>query len=277
MENDSHSETFVITNCILNVPSMLISIIGNSLILAAILRTPCFRSVPSFIYLCGLTVSDLFVGFVVQQLYIASEITSRRISFLYSASHVTVFFACGVSLCTMTALSVDRFMALHYHMRYATIVTKAPVIYALVTIWLTDALLSSIYFENWKASYIIMASGIVICVFFSTLSSIRIYRVVRRRQLQIQDKQIARQSYQFGLQLKLIPLKKSAINTFVFYIFILFRYIPKSLSLILSSFFPTKWADNWLFANTFVFYSSSVNPVLYCWRIRELRIAVLNL
>ena len=98
MENDSHSETFVITNCILNVPLMLISIIGNSLVLAAILRTPCFRSVPSFIYLCGLTVSDLFVGFVVQQLYIASEITSRRISFLYSASHVTVFFACGVSL-----------------------------------------------------------------------------------------------------------------------------------------------------------------------------------
>ena len=176
----------------------------------------------------------------------------------------------------MTAISVDRFMALHYHMRYATIVTKTHVIYALVTIWLTDALLSSVYFENWKASYIIMASGIVICVFFSTLSYIRIYRVVRRHQLQIQDNQIARQSYQFGLQLKRIPLKKSAINTFVFYIFILFRYIPESVSLILSSFFPTKWADIWLFANTLVFYSSSVVPVLYCWRIRELRIVVLN-
>ncbi len=77
MDNNSHPETVVIINCVLNAPLMLISIIGNTLVLAAILRTPSLRS-PSFILLCSLTVSDVLVGFVVQPLYITYELTKKR-------------------------------------------------------------------------------------------------------------------------------------------------------------------------------------------------------
>ena len=42
------------------------------------------------------------------------------------------FILCGVSLLTMTTISVDRFAALHYHMRYVTIVTTPRVVYALI-------------------------------------------------------------------------------------------------------------------------------------------------
>ena len=34
---------------------------------------------------------------------------------------------CVVSLMTITAITVDRFLALHYHMRYATLVTESRV------------------------------------------------------------------------------------------------------------------------------------------------------
>ena len=66
-------ETVVIANCILNAPLMLLSIIGNALVLVAILRTPSLRS-PSVIFLCNLAVSDLLVGLVVQPVYVAAEI-----------------------------------------------------------------------------------------------------------------------------------------------------------------------------------------------------------
>ncbi len=72
--NNFRPETIVIINCVLNAPLMLISIIGNILVLAAILRTPSLLS-PSAILLCSLAVSDLLVGFVVQPLYIATELT----------------------------------------------------------------------------------------------------------------------------------------------------------------------------------------------------------
>ena len=62
----------VMANCILNAPLMLLSIIGNALVLVAILRTPSIRS-PSVIFLCNLAVSDLLVGWVAQPAYIAEK------------------------------------------------------------------------------------------------------------------------------------------------------------------------------------------------------------
>ena len=43
------------------------------------------------------------------------------------------FSLCGVSLCTITSISLDRFAALHYHMRYVAIVTVRRVAYLWVT------------------------------------------------------------------------------------------------------------------------------------------------
>ena len=57
-EDDSTPETVIIINCILNAPLMLISILGNALVLAAIIRTPSIRST-HMIMLCSLAVSDL--------------------------------------------------------------------------------------------------------------------------------------------------------------------------------------------------------------------------
>ena len=75
MGNISHPETIVIINCVFNSLLMLISIVGNALVLAAILKTPSLRS-PSTVFLCSLAVSDLLVGFVVQPVYIASELVT---------------------------------------------------------------------------------------------------------------------------------------------------------------------------------------------------------
>ena len=72
-------ETIVIINCVLNAPLMLTSIIGNSLVLAAVWKTPASRST-SMIMLCSLAVSDLLVGFVVQR---STLLMSLRKTFYY--------------------------------------------------------------------------------------------------------------------------------------------------------------------------------------------------
>ena len=105
---------------------MLISILGNALVLAAIIRTPSIRST-SMSMICSLAVSDLLVGFLVQPIYIGKELTEDR-SVYYIWRMIGPSLS-GVSLLTMTAISVDRFLALHYHMIYATLVTKTRVKY----------------------------------------------------------------------------------------------------------------------------------------------------
>ena len=64
MGNMDSPKTIEIINCILNAPLIFMSIIGNALVLTAILRTFSLRSAPSILFLCSLAVSDLLVGLV---------------------------------------------------------------------------------------------------------------------------------------------------------------------------------------------------------------------
>jgi len=135
-EDSSTPETIIIINCVLNAPLMLISILGNALVLTAIIRTPSIRST-HMIMLCSLAVSDFLIGLVAQPIYIAKEFTNDH--YAHYVSVMMAYSLSGVSFLTITAMTVDRFLALHYHMRYATLVTESHVKYTLI-IWLISFL-----------------------------------------------------------------------------------------------------------------------------------------
>ena len=81
MGNMDSPKTIEIINCILNAPLILIFIIGNALVLTAILRTFSLRSAPSIVFLCSLAVSDLLVGLVAQPVYISNALIYSDSSF----------------------------------------------------------------------------------------------------------------------------------------------------------------------------------------------------
>ena len=274
-KNDSPTyETIVIINCVLNAPLMLTSIIGNSLVLAAVWKTPSIRST-SMIMLCSLAVSDLLVGFVVQPLYIADELTDDLL--LHRVSGMIGFYVCGVSLGTMTVISVDRLMALHYHMRYVSLITERRVKFIVGMIWVITLLYSVIYL--WKKFVFHLVTGVFIAIFLviCTFSYIKIYGIVRQHQLQIHVQQRAVVNSDIANNIHIARLKKSAINTFIFYIFMVICYFPQVILLSLFGTIYKNWKTEWSFAVTVVHMNSSFNPVLYCWRLRELRAAVFQM
>ena len=267
-------ETIIIINCVLNAPLMLISILGNALALAAIIRTPSIRS-KHMIMLCSLAVSDFLVGFIAQPIYIAEQPTKDYI--VNYAVVLTGSSLCVVSLMTITAITVDRFLALHYHMRYATLVTKSRVKYTLIIIWLINFLVSGIDFWDTRVRMFTVGVLILICLIICTFSFIRIYRIVRRHHLQIQAQQQAVQSSDAENNLNIARLKRSAVNSFVFFIALIICYLPVYVLLTLQGFSKMNdWPNEWQFAFTAVYLNSSINPFLYCWRLRELRLAVVK-
>ena len=276
-ESASH-ETIVIINCVLNAPLMLISITGNALVLAAILRTPSIRST-SMIMLRSLAVSDLLVGFIAQPLYIADELQSLKTQdfLLYHLSSMAGFVVCGLSLGTMTAISMDRFLAHCYHMRYGTSVTKSRVLYAIITIWLIMQLWLGLYFWN-KYVYHLMAgiftgTLLIIC----SVYYIKIYRIVCQHQSQMRSQQMAVERANIGNNIHMVLLKKSAMTTFVFYICMVICYFPNFILLTMFGTSHKDWKTEWTFATTVVFTNSAINPFSYCWRLRDLRVAVLKI
>ena len=269
-----NSETvLVIINCGLNVPLMLVSILGNALVMLSIARTPFIRSSTSMIMVSSLALSDFLVGLVVQPLYIGQQLSRKSILLLLESS--IGHSVCGASFLTITAISLDRFLALHFHLRYFTLVTKSRIMCTAAIIWLFSIPTIGLYFWNKRLHRLFVGSTVVICFIISTFSYVGIYRIVRRHQRQIHSQQ---NMVEPGLRSgnNILRLRRSAVNTFLFYIALILCYFPFFVFVTLTGVFKQKWQAQWSFSTTVVFMNSSVNPVLYCCRIRELRTAVLN-
>lgn len=262
--------SFTFINCILNVPLMLACVTGNSLTLSAILRTPSLRS-PSNIFMCSLAISDLLVGIIVQPVYIAYELKQEPP--LTFAINMLFSFTGVVSLCTMTAISVDRFMALQFHLRYQCLMTEKRAMYTSLSLWLFGILSSFVTLWNKTIMFAFLAVGIAICIFISTFSYTRIYLIVRQHQFQIRAQQQV-----LRVPMNVVRTKRSAISTFIYYICMILCYTPMFSFMSIVAIRPgLSGLMVWKVGNTFVFMNSSINPILFCWRVRELRMAVLKL
>ncbi len=167
-------------------------------------------------------------------------------------------------------------MALHFHMRYPALVIKSRVQCTVVMVWSTIFVLLCFYLWNERAFYLLVAVLNVICLTISTFCYVRIYQIVRHHQLQINAQEQAWQNSNLGDNFNLMRLRRSAINTFVFYIVLILCYFPIYVLLTLYGTSYQDWKTEWDFATTVMFVNSSINPILYCWRLRDLRTAIVK-
>ena len=265
-------ETIAMANCILNAPLMLLSILGNALVLVAILRTPSIHS-PSVIFLCNLAVTDLLVGLVVQPAYIAEQIV-RTVPALQKAVGAMGFVGCGVSLCTMTAITVDRFLALHYHLQYPNLMTTSRAIYTIITIWCIITLFSFSILWSLSFYYFFATFCITICLLVCLVCFIKIYRIVRRHQLQIHVQQQAVENSTDTNKQQIRQSTRNAKNIFIYFLAMILCYSPFSIAVFISGFTSIDLKVVATFSLTVVLMNSSINPFLFCWRMTELRAAV---
>lgn len=273
MGNISRPETIIIINCVLNTMMVPVAIIGNALMLIAMKKTPSIH-LPSVLILGGLAVSDLLVGIFVQQFYVAKELTENQLS---SVVWDTVAYpVCGVSLLVITASSVDRYLALQYHLRYSILVTNSRVIFTTVLIWLFSYFSSLFYFWSQLIYHLILAVNIGTCLIISTFCYVKIYQIVRLHHRQIRAQRQAVESSCENNMSSMMNLKKSAINHFLIYTCMVICYMPLYILLTLHATHQSYkvWKNEWNFATTVVLMNSSINPFLYCWRMGELRRAV---
>ena len=265
-EESSPFETSVIIISVLNALLIPICIAGNVLVLAAVWRNPSLRT-PSTILLCSLAVSDLFVGFLVLpvRIAIARVILSGSSSYsrLSQAVHVLTIQLCCVSLETMTAISVDRYLALHYHMRYPNMMTSRRATCVAATFWCKNFILSLL--SIWKRNTILLVGvvHIALYLFISSITYNAIYRIVRHHQHQIHAQQQAVQSMNAEQNLK-IQAKKRAANAFIYYTCMVLCYFPATVSALITVTYEQHWniMISWYF-DTILFMNSAINPFLY--------------
>ena len=135
---------------------------------------------------------------------------------------------------------------------------------------------SALYLWNRLIYLTVSSLFIAVCLLISLFCYIRIFQIVKRHQIQIQAQQQTVQNSEASYKLNIAQLRKSVVNSFIYYTFLLLCYIPMFIFLALFGIAKMEWQKEWNFATTSVFLNSSINPLLYCWRLRELRRAVVK-
>ena len=278
---DLHS-TFI-ANCVFNSFLCYTAIMLNIVTIHAIRKT---SSLPKTLktLLLSLAVSDVGVGVLSQPLYtlLLAEWLQQDDPGCntYKGFYIITYFFSTASFFGVVAVSVDRFLAIHLHLRYQELVTPKRVVAVVISIWVLSAFLSLLTFWVPLDVYILVKILIigVVGIVLTTLVYIRIYLAVRHHKNQIQALQV-QQVAENEKMANFSSLVKSAAGIFYVYLVFLVCYLPfliclaaieiNSPCVALKRFF--------LFSVTFVFLNSSLNPVIYCWKMRHIRHSIMDI
>ena len=271
----SFTSILALANAAVNIPLSATAIVGNALVLVSISRTPSLIS-PSNVLLLGLACTDLCVGLVVQPLYMAVKFIQftdpkRNIETPFLVQTYIAAYLCVVSFLNVTSLSVDRFLALHLHLRYKELVTVKRTATLLGILWIVTA--AAMYVKAYLGitiSRIIAASIWCLVNIVNVILYCKIYRILRRHRLQI-NSELQLQSNTTSQAVNITRLKRSFVNAFYVYLIFMACYLPFVVmiafaSKLHSSVFEVSW--------TFAYANSSFNPLMFSWRVQGIRAAM---
>ena len=271
-----------IANCVFNSFLFCTTVMLNIVTIHAIRTTP---SLPKTLktLLLSLPVSDVGVGLVSQPFYISLLIKWSQENNpgcdTYKAFYFIAHFFSISSFCGVVALSVDRFLAIHLHLRYQELVTHKRLVALVISIWVFSVFASFLIFwvPHDISSFFMLIGGFA-SILLTTMVYIRIYLAVRRHKNQIQVLQV-QQVAQAGEIAIFSGLAKVAVGTFYVYLVFLVCYLPYFLVLVAMEIKEPSIVSKRLYLSsiTLLYFNSSLNPVIYCWKMRHIRHAVINI
>ena len=262
---------YSLTGCVIIVILSITTLFGNSVILVTIWKTSSLHSA-SNILLSSLAVSDLAMGLVVQPLFIVYLLAPLG----SELPHVLCIFLSTPSLMIITAIGVDRLLALQFHLRYIQVVTPLRVKSVVSFIWLLSAAIASSKLWAGYFFYLIPPATFLCLLVANFFVYSKIYCVVRRHRRQIQQQQQLQQGSNDNVY-RILRLKKSVLKTFLLCIILLLCYFPYSLYTHLQMLRAVASASVLIITVTLVFLNSTLNPLIFCWRDSQIRAAVKQL
>ena len=267
--------------CVLSSIFALTAALGNGTIMLVIWKTRELHS-PSLTLLFSLAVADLLVGLIGQPSFVAFKIAELLGNFkVYCTLRMIQFFfgwiTCSVSFVILSGICIDRLLALTLHLRYQNIVTVPRVVRVCVVVWVFCSAwtVSKIWLgDTWIILPAIIAVFAILLTAFCTL---KIFHIARKHLRQINNQSEAMAHIQ-KRAVDVLKCKKSAATVIYVYGFLVVFYLPFLVVMVVESVYGVTRSVKIAYdlATTAVFINSSVNPVIYCWRMSQIRQAVRN-
>ncbi|XP_073247213.1 melanocyte-stimulating hormone receptor-like [Porites lutea] len=253
--------------------------LGNTLILVALQKETSLHP-PSKLLYRNLAITDLCVGIIVEPLFVTyfTSVVNERWDICYYAYWAVVYLAlilCVVSLLTITAISVDRLFALLLGLRYRQVVTYRRTCITVTGFWIVSIVGASTLFLNRRINSWYQYIGTALCLVTTIFAYAKIFVTLRHNQIHVQS-HVAQGQPSQAIPLNIARYRKAVYSALWVQGALGICYLPYHIAVFLT---PQKGmplsiylARN--FTASMVLLNSSLNPLLYCWKIREVRQAV---
>ena len=259
----------------LNIFLSITAAVGNALIIVSLKNVSSIHPPTKLFFRC-LAVTDFCVGLFVQPLFttfIMSSTMKMNVNVMYYAfkslgsSSMTL---CGISVLTSTAISVERLLALLLALRYRHVVTLRRVRVVTLCFWLIAASSGCVWVWRRDVAYKEASVASILCLVTSIFCYTRIHLKLRHQQSLVQNNVPHIQQNEERIPLNIARYKKTVSSIMWVQLALVSCYVPFGIVVVLF----TENDVAGFAGSTLIYLNSSLNPILYCRKIREVKHAV---
>ena len=250
----------------------IFSSLGNILILIALYKETSLHA-PSKLFLRSLATTDLLVGVISEPLTITYWISAvwKRWDEYYNKFFISIiagYLLCGISLLTMTAISVDRLLALSLRVRYKQIVTLNRARAIVLVFWIFCAVCSVMHAHDSRITTWYTHITIPVCFVTSILSYTTIFWKLHRHETQVRGNIIQPEQSNISSSgpLNISQYRKGVFSVMCLQLAVAVCYLPHGIITALWTYSGQSSVIIVLrqFTVTLVYVNSALNSLLYC-------------
>jgi hypothetical protein len=249
----------------------------NFVVLLAIWKTPSLHK-PSLVLLASLAFSDFLYGMVVMPIVVSSNVLllnqSQDFCKIWNIARAFGHLLGGVSLYTLTLISIDRFLAIKLKLSYRVVFTTRRCIIALLVGWLGGALLVGISYQVSLMSSYFVVIGMFMFVFTITTSYAMAYYNLKKITSVVVAPSNTNEPNATS-NFSAVRYKRSFNAMLLILSMTIVFYLPIACALSLERLLKGEWIQQFTrVGELIVALNCTCNPILYLWCIKELREAV---
>ena len=264
---------------ILNIFLSITASLGNALIFVALHKETSLHP-PTKLLLRCLTITDLCVGIIIHPLtvffhsYSVTTLKSWEMFYYVDMlSKTSSFVLCQVSVLTSVAISVDRLLALLSGLKYRHVVTLRRARAVITCIWLIGISIAAIHLWNINIAFTV---AFVDTLAFLSISAVSYGKILRtlRHQLKVVHAVPQGQTNGGPAPLNIARYKRSVSSAIWVQLALVICYTPFFVVVMLMVYggmSGSKVQIAYEMTAALAYFNSSLNPFLYCWKIRSVR------
>ena len=279
-----NGECFFYPVTAVNIVLAITAWLENAVILVALQRKNSLHPTSKLMFQC-LAVTDLCVGVFAQPLFVIqfASATHRQFQLCFivlSINDVVGSCLSGVSLLTLAAISVDRLLALSLGIKYKKTINLKRTRLVMISIWIFNISVNSLR-RFWRYVLISRVTSAVIysSLVISAFSYLKIYSKLRHHKKNMRENDLqGRQTNEEFLNrpMNIERYRKTVSTALCVQVTMVACYLPYGIVVAMERHSPSLNIAVRL-AISLVFLNSSLNPILYCWKIRGVKLAVKNI